>query len=314
MPDRLPPLTAFRAFDAAARHLSFAKAAAELNVTPAALSFQIKSLEQHLGHPLFHRLNRAVELTDSGKILAPGAAEGFATLTKAWAATRRLHDTRTLTVTAGPAFTSKWLAPRLFQFAQTNPDIDLRFSASLKLIDFAVDEVDVAIRFSQSPDKGLFSQTIVEEWVTPMVSPALAAQISEPKDLLKLPLLHQDDTTFLNPKVDWDAWFAVAGITPPQTAGTHFGQADHTVNAALSGGGAMLGRVSITERHLNEGRLVMPFDLTLWSNATYRFVCPKGTETRPQVARFLEWVMEEVSSIDALTAQRSFANALIARD
>lgn len=314
MPDRLPPLTAFRAFDAAARHLSFAKAAEELNVTPAALSFQIKSLEQHLGHPLFHRLNRAVELTDSGKILAPGAAEGFSTLSKAWAATRRLHDTRTLTVTAGPAFTSKWLAPRLFQFAQHNPDIDLRFSASLKLINFAVDEVDVAIRFSQYPEKDLFSQTIVEEWVTPMVSPALAAQISEPKDLLKIPLLHQDDTTFLNPKVDWDAWFAVAGLSPPQTAGTHFGQADHTVNAALSGGGAMLGRVSITERHLNEGRLVMPFDLTLWSNATYRFVCPLGTEKRPQVARFLEWVMEEVASIGVLTAQRSFANVLLSRD
>lgn len=310
MADRLPPLTAFRAFDAAARHMSFAKAAAELNVTPAALSFQIKSLEDHLGHPLFHRLNRAVELTESGKALAPGAAEGFATLSKAWAATRKLHDTRTLTVTAGPAFTSKWLAPRLFQFAQHNPDIDLRFSASLNLINFAIDEVDVAIRFSQQPEKELFSRTIVQEWVTPMVSPALAAQISEPKDLLTVPLLHQDDTAFLQPKVDWDAWFAIAGLEAPTVAGTHFSQADHAVNAALSGGGAMLGRVSLTERHINEGRLVMPFDLSLWCNATYRFVCPLGTEKRPQVARFLEWILEEVGSINALTRQRTFANIL----
>ena len=307
MPDRLPPLTAFRAFDAAARHMSFAKAAEELNVTPAALSFQIKSLEDHLGHPLFHRLNRAVELTESGKALAPGAAEGFAVLSKAWADTRKLHDTRTLTVTAGPAFTSKWLAPRLFQFAQNNPDIDLRFSASLRLMDFRIDEVDVAIRFSQSAETQHFSKTIVEEWVTPMVAPSLAARISDPSDLLDLPLLHQDDTAFLRPKVDWPTWFAAAGLAAPETAGTHFSQADHAVNAALSGGGVMLGRISLTERHLTEGRLVMPFPLSLWANAAYSFVCPQGTETRPQVARFLDWVMSEVGTIADLTSTRVFA-------
>lgn len=307
MSDRLPPLTALRAFDAAARHMSFAKAADELNVTPAALSFQIKSLEEHLGHALFHRLNRAVELTDSGRALAPGAADGFATLAKAWSDARRLHDTRTLTVTAGPSFTSKWLAPRLFQFAQTNPDIDLRFSASLQLVDFNVDEVDIAIRFGQTDDTGLFHQDIIEEWVTPMVSPALAERIKDPKDLLDIPLLHQDDTAFLRPKIDWAAWFEAAGLKEPQTAGTHFSQADHAVNAALSGGGAMLGRVSMTERHLSEGRLVMPFDLSLWTNAPYRMVCPLGTETRPQVARFMAWVMEEVAAIDPITATRRFA-------
>ncbi len=312
MVERLPPLTALRAFDAAARHMSFAKAADELNVTPAALSFQIKSLEEHLGHPLFHRLNRAVELTDSGKALAPGAAEGFVTLAKAWSDARRLHDTRTLTVTAGPGFTSKWLAPRLFQFAQNNPDIDLRFSASLKIVDFNVDEVDLAIRFGQSGDTGLFQRDIIDEWVTPMVAPSLASQIRTPEDLMQIPLLHQDDTAFLRPKVDWDAWFEAAGLDAPVTAGTHFSQADHAVNAALSGGGAMLGRISMTERHINEGRLVMPFDLSLWSNAKYRFVCPDGTETRPQVARFMAWVMEEVAAIEEITATRRFAVPKIA--
>ncbi|MFT4700065.1 MAG: LysR family glycine cleavage system transcriptional activator [Yoonia sp.] len=307
MPERLPPLTAFRAFDAAARHMSFARAASELNVTPAALSFQIKSLEEHLGHPLFRRLNRAVELTESGKILAPGAAEGFEILTKAWSATKRLHDNRTLTVTAGPSFTSKWLAPRLFQFAQNNPDIDLRFSASLRLVDFTRDEVDVAIRFSQHGDEGVYSETIIEEWLSPMVAPALAAQIKCPKDLLTMPLLHQDDITFLQPPADWDAWFRAAGLSPPATAGTHFSQSDHAVNAALSGGGVMLGRVSMTERHLNEGRLVMPFDLTIWSNASYRIVCTLGAENRPQVARLIEWVREEVAAIDVLAQSRAFA-------
>lgn len=307
MPDRLPPLTAFRAFDAAARHMSFAKAADELNVTPAALSFQIKSLEEHLGHPLFHRLNRAVELTESGKILAPGAAEGFETLTKAWSAAKRLHDNRTLTVTAGPSFTSKWLAPRLFQFASNNPDIDLRFSASLKMMDFRRDEVDVAIRFSQHDDTGLYSQTIIDEWLCPMVAPALADQIKEPADLLKMPLLHQDDIDFLSPPANWDAWFQAAGLEPPKAAGTHFGQSDHAANAALSGAGVMLGRVSVAERHLNEGRLVMPFPLSIWAHASYRIVCALGAEKRPQVQRLITWIEEEVAAIDHLTQTREFA-------
>jgi LysR family glycine cleavage system transcriptional activator len=307
MPDRLPPLTAFRAFDAAARHMSFARAAAELNVTPAALSFQIKSLEENLGHALFRRLNRAVELTESGKILAPGAADGFATLTKAWSATKRLHDNRTLTVTAGPSFTSKWLAPRLFQFVQNNPDIDLRFSANLKMMDFTRDEIDVAIRFSQHDDDGLYSEPIIEEWLCPMVAPALADQIKTPTDLLTMPLLHQDDITFLNPPADWNAWFQAAGLKAPTTAGTHFSQSDHATNAALSGGGVMLGRISMAEKHLTDGRLVMPLALSIWSNASYRIVCAKGAEKRPHIARLISWIKEEVEAIDVLTESRTFA-------
>lgn len=307
MPDRLPPLTALRAFDAAARHMSFAKAADELNVTPAALSFQIKSLEEHLGYPLFRRLNRAVELTESGKILAPGATEGFQTLTKAWSATKRLHDNRTLTVTAGPSFTSKWLAPRLFQFVQNNPDIDLRFSASLKMMDFTRDEIDVAIRFSQHDDEDLCSDVIIDEWLCPMVAPALADQIKTPADILKLPLLHQDDITFLHPAADWGTWFHAAGLEPPTTAGTHFSQSDHALDAALSGAGVVLGRVSIAERHLNDGRLIMPLELSIWANASYRIVCAPGAENRPQVARLVSWIKEEVAAIDVLTKTRTFA-------
>ena len=168
MDRRLPPLTALRAFDAAARHMSFAKAADELSVTPAALSFQIKSLEEHLGQPLFRRLNRAVELTEAGRALAPGAAEGFQALSAAWRAARRRQDDRTLTVTAGPAFTAKWLAPRLYEFAQTHPEIELRFSASLRMMDFDRDEIDVAIRFGYGPDPGLYALPLRREWITPV--------------------------------------------------------------------------------------------------------------------------------------------------
>ncbi|KPP83992.1 MAG: LysR family transcriptional regulator, glycine cleavage system transcriptional activator [Rhodobacteraceae bacterium HLUCCA08] len=304
MPHRLPPLTALRAFEAAARHLSFAKAADELNVTPAALSFQIRNLEDHLGQPLFRRRNRAVDLTEAGRTLAPGTTEGFAALQSAWAATRRLGDTTRLVVTAGPAFTAKWLAPRLFQFVGANPDIELRFSASLRIMDFARDEIDVAIRFGQEVEAGLFSRVLVEEWVTPMVAPDLAAGLATPADLARLPLLHQDDLDFLRPRANWAAWFAAAGLSPPPDTGPHFSQADHAVTAALAGAGAILGRPSLTEGHLQQGQLVMPFELTLGVSAVYRFVCPMGAETRPQVARFLAWLEAELDGLRAIIAAR----------
>lgn len=307
MADRLPPLTALRAFEAAARHMSFARAAAELNVTPAALSFQIKNLEEHLGAPLFRRLNRAVELTEAGRTLRPGAEDGFRALTAAWRAARRLTDTRTLTVTAGPGFTAKWLAPRLFRFAGDNPDIELRFTASLRMMDFGVDEVDVAIRFGQSGDPGLYSRTIIEEWLTPMMTPALAERVRAPADLTALPLIHQEDIAFLRPPADWPAWLKAAGVAAPPPSGPRFSQADHAVDAALAGAGAVLGRISMTEGHLREGQLAAPFALSLRANARYRLVCPEGAEQRPHVARFIDWVMAETASIRALAETRTFA-------
>ena len=307
MSDRLPPLTALRAFEAAARHMSFARAARELNVTPAALSFQIKGLEGHLGRPLFRRLNRAVELTPAGRALAPGASDGFAALAAAWRAARRQGDERTLTVTAGPAFTAKWLAPRLFAFAQAHPDIDLRFSASLRIMDFARDEVDVAIRFGQREDEGLHARTIIDEWLTPMMAPELARSVRAPRDVAALPLIHQDDVAFLRPRADWAAWFEAAGLAPPAGTGTRFSQADHAVDAALGSAGAILGRISLTEGHLREGRLAAPLALSLRPGARYRVVCPEGAERRPQVARFIDWVTAETAPIAALAAGRTFA-------
>jgi len=161
-------------FECAARHMSFAKAAEELNVTPAALSFQIRSLEQHLGAPVFRRLNRAVELTEEGILLRPGVQEGFSALQSAWRGAQRRLNSSTLTVTAGPGFTAKWLAPRMFSFAQQNPDIELRFSASLQMMDFERDDIDVAVRFGQGDDKNLFSKHIIDDWAAPMVAPELA--------------------------------------------------------------------------------------------------------------------------------------------
>lgn len=301
MSDALPPLTALRAFEAAARHLSFAKAAEELHVTPAALSFQIKSLEEHLGQPLFHRLNRAVALTEAGRALSPNLTEGFDAIRRGWRSTRRLLDETTLTVTAGPAFTAKWLAPRLFGFAQSHPEIELRFVASLRIMDFARDEIDLAIRFGQGEDPGLVNIPLFDEVLTPVMTPALAERFGSLEGLRDAPLLHDDSIAFLQPRVDWPAWLAAAGVDRSGTSGVRFSHADHAIDAALSGGGINLARVSLAAGPLMDGLLVAPFDLALSTSARFRIVHQKGAENRPQMAAFLDWVQSEAAGVDALT-------------
>ncbi len=294
MTDRLPPLTALRAFDAAARHMSFAKAAEELNVTPAALSFQIKSLEEHLGHPVFRRLNRAVELTEAGRTLAPGTADGFAALQAAWQATRRLQDETSLTVTAGPALTAKWLAPRLYEFARANPGIDLKFSATLRNMDLERDDVDVAIRFGYGPDEGLYSVPVRKEWLTPVMTPELAEQFPTPASLRDAPLIHDDSISFLKPRCDWPAWFRAVGLDFTPTHGAHFSNADHAIDAAVAGVGVVLGRRAMILKDLTEGRLVAPFKVALETAGRFRFLCLQGAEKRPQIAAFRDWFISEI--------------------
>lgn len=301
MPDRLPPLTALRAFDAAARHMSFAKAADELNVTPAALSYQIKSLEEHLGAPLFRRLNRAVELTEAGRVLAPGAKDGFQLLAAAWRSTERLQDNQTLTVTAGPAFTAKWLAPRLYEFALAHPEIELRFSASLKLMDFGRDAIDVAIRFGYGPDPGLYSLPLAEEWIAPVMTPELAARYPTPESLTKAPLIVDHSIDFLDPPCNWGVWFEKMGVDFDEGHGPQFSQADHAVDAALAGVGVVLGRRALVVKDIADGRLVMPFATALGTGARFRFICPEGSENRPQVKAFRDWILTEIDKTAAVS-------------
>ncbi len=294
MSDRLPPLTALRAFDAAARHMSFQKAASELHVPPAALSFQIKSLEEHLGAPLFYRMNRAVELTEAGMVLAPGAQEGFEALTTAWRAARRTLDTNVLTVTAGPAFTSKWLAPRMYAFAQAHPEVELRFAASLNMVDLSRDEVDVAIRFGYGPDGGLFSHPLSEEWITPVMTPQLAERYPTPEALLTAPLITDHSIDFLQPRCDWAAWFRSSGINASPGPALSFNQADHALDAAMAGAGVALGRRFFVSKDLMEGRLVAPYGQAISTRAHFRFLCALGRETRPEIRALLDWMLEEI--------------------
>ncbi|WP_425037955.1 transcriptional regulator GcvA [Primorskyibacter sp. S187A] len=301
MSDALPPLTALRAFEAAARHLSFAQAADELNVTPAALSFQIKSLEEHLGQPLFHRLNRAVALTELGHSLSPGLSDGFDAIRQAWRSARRQLDDKSLTVTAGPAFTAKWLAPRLFTFAQRYPDIELRFIASLRIMDFGRDEIDLAIRFGEGQDEGLHNEPLCSEYITPMMTPALAQDYGTLDALRAAPLLHDDSISFLKPRSDWPRWFDLTGIDREGRSGARFSQADHAIDAALAGGGVVLGRSTLAASALKEGWLVAPFREALKPAASFRIVHQKGAENRPHMSAFLHWIRSEAAEMATIT-------------
>jgi len=305
--DRLPSLTALRAFEAAARHLSFAKAAEELFVTPAALSYQIKSLETELGLPLFHRLNRAVTLTEAGRALAPGTTDGFTTLLSAWRKAKRLNENKILTVTAGPALTSKWLAPRMFEFAQAHPEIEMRFSASLHIVDFDHDEVDVAIRFGMGGHKNLYSKPLIKEWLTPMMTPEMAAELKG--DLSRAVLIHDETLRFAKAPCDWAAWTRAAGMELDTSQGPLFSQADHALDAAISGAGVALGRFSVAMKDLETGRLVAPFKIGLVAEAQVWFVCPEGTETRPQVQAFEAWIRKEVGAASKFEEGRTLIRA-----
>jgi len=309
MTDRTPPFTALRAFEAAARHLSFARAAAELNVTPAALSFQIRTLEEQLGRPVFKRLHRAVELTEAGRALQPGLGEGFAALAAAWRAAVRTGNHHRLTVTAGPVFTSRWLAPRMFDFARAHPEIELRFSASLRFMDFERDEVDVAIRYSSRSDPNLHATPLFTEWMTPMMTPEIAARCGRPEDLAGEVLLQYDDVILKTHPVGWAEWFRAAGCAPPGPGGPRFSQSDHAIEAAMTGAGVVLGRASLALHAISAGQLVAPFPLALTNGTECWLLCAKGTETRPDIVAFSDWIRQEVTRMDELAQGRRFVDA-----
>lgn len=298
--DRMPPLGGLRAFDAAARHMSFAKAADELHVTPAALSWQIRKLEEHFGQPLFRRLNRAVELTAAGHALRPGVETGFHAFRGAQRSVRRLAWDRPLVVTAGPALTAKWLAPRLFRFAEDHPDIELRFVASLRIMDFDRDGIDAAIRLGHRPLPGLTARDLWVDRLVPLCTPERARTLRRPRDLAEHPLLHDDSIALMTGDPGWPAWLRAAGIetasgTLAGERGPRFSHADHAMDAALDNAGVVLGRFLVASRELAAGRLVAPFALTLPLPGVYRFLCPPDAERSPHLAAFLAWLESEMA-------------------
>jgi LysR family glycine cleavage system transcriptional activator len=307
MPATLPPFNALRAFEAAARHLSFSRAAAELNVTPSALSHQVKGLEDFLGLQLFHRRPRGIELTDAGRLLFPGLAAGFAQIRQAVAGLAQLSQDRVLVVSAPPGFTAKWLAPRLYRFLKANPEIDARITASLQMVDFAAAGVDAAIRnlsTSRPADPAHYLERLADARLLPVCSPRLLEQVDglrDPGDLVRTTLIHDDSLVGRADLPDWSDWLAAAGVTGVDVKrGLRFDSADHALEATVEGAGVLLAHKLLAHDDLKTGRLVAPFDLELPTGRAFYFVCPKGNESRPKVRAFHDWLIDEFKRLEPM--------------
>lgn len=293
MPRRLPPLTALPAFDAAARHLSFTKAAEELNLTHGAISRAIRNIEDRLGIKLFERGTRSVRLTPEG---AAYAAEIGAALDRIGAATIAATALRTsgiLTVSTSDGFAGRWLVPRLYRFHQTHRDIDVRLATSGALADFIRDGIDIAIRYGEGKYEGVVSELLADEEVTPVCSPKLLQgehPLRTPDDLKYHRLIHD------NFRIGWAMWLQHAGVTGINAeSGARFDSAAYAVEAAVQGEGVLLGRSALVSADLAAGRLVRPFDLALTSRWKYYVVYPEGALRQKKVRAFRDWLFSEMA-------------------
>ena len=298
-----PPLNALRAFEAAARHLSLTKAAVELSVTPAALSHQIRGLEDHLGVKLFDRGVRSIALTAAGKALHPGLQAGFLHIRDALASLSRLGDLRVLVISTSPGFTSKWLAPRLWRFSIAHPEIDVRVSSSLNNANFITDGVDAAVRnlaVDAAQDETLEVEKLVDLRLAPVCSPAFAKKhgpFRSPGMLKGLPLIHDESLLARAAVPSWADWLAAAGVRDADVSrGLRFNSADHALEAAAEGAGVLLTFDALAHDDLRAGRLVMPFDLALPSGRCYAFVCPKNRRDSANVQALRAWLREEAAA------------------
>lgn len=297
MARRLPPLNALRAFEAAGRHLSFTRAADELGVTQAAVSHQIKQLEDHLGQKLFRRMTRRLLLTDAGQALLPELRDGFDRLAQAVERTRAGAKGGILTVSLLTTFALKWLMPRLPRFQALHPDIDVRLHASSTLVDFARENVDAAIRYGRGNWPSLQADRLIGERFTPLLSPKLVppgAVLAKPGDILELglPLLIADPDNH-----EWEAWFAAAGLTNCSfERGLSIDSTYMAVQAAVEGMGVVLARPDFFEDEIANGRLIRPFELMADAGRGYWLVCPASIALQAKIVAFREWLLSEATS------------------
>jgi LysR family transcriptional regulator, glycine cleavage system transcriptional activator len=292
MTARLPSLNGLRAFEAAARHLSFTQAAAELNVTQTAISHQIKRLEEELGVRLFVRQNRALSLTPEAKDYLPGIRAAFNDLRLATdRLLRRDHD-HVLTVSTLASLAAKWLLPRLSAFQESHPGIDVRITTSTALVDFKSDGVDAAIRYGRGQWPGLRADWLMADQMFPVCSPALLSgkkPLRKPEDLAEHVLLHSsagnDD--------DWRLWLTAAGLPTDlsKQPGVTFDLVFMTIQAAIDGIGVAMGRTSYVQDDIAKGRLVVPFEITLPVDAGFYLVSPQTKADLPKLSAFRNWLV-----------------------
>jgi LysR family glycine cleavage system transcriptional activator len=291
---RLPPLNALRAFEAAARHESLTRAAEELCVTQGAVSHQVKALEVELGIKLFNRERQRLVITEAGReylIVLRDALDRIAV------GTERLlqrQSSGVLTVSTSPDFAAKWLVNRLGRFAEEHPSIDLRVSATLHHVDFAREDVDLAVRHGDGNWPGLDVARLSAEQLFPVCSPKLLAgrnRLTRPADVLKFPLIHVDD------RKDWARWLEAVGVDGAELShGPVLNRASMVIDAAIDGQGIALARTTLAASDLISGRLVRPFDEELRLSKTYWVICPKATTTLPKIVMFRDWLLSEAAS------------------
>lgn len=310
---RLPALGSLRAFEAAARLSSFKAAADELAVTPAAISQQVRSLEDDLGVKLFTRSARAVALTSAGHQLQPVLTTAFMQIGEKIEEIRPA-DTGPLRVESSSPILTKWLMPRLHRFAERYPELNVSITSVSRISNLEQGGPDVFIRFTQLPGDDVFCHKLCDEYCLPLAAPHLVKRLNlkEPLDLLRAPLLHDTSHELFRTECHWPTWFAHVGLDPAASdRGTRFDKysADHAIDAAVNGAGVVLGRRFLARLDMVAGRLVAPFGPMIAHGISYYVMCRKGHEKRPDVAAFINWAITEAAagndraSADALAAE-----------
>jgi LysR family glycine cleavage system transcriptional activator len=290
---RLPPLNGLKAFEAAARSESFTRAAEELCVTQGAVSHQVKALEATLGVKLFNRERQRLLITEAGREYLAVVRDA---LDRIAVGTERLvqrQNSGVLTVSTSPDFAAKWLVNRLGRFAEAYPGIDLRVSATMHHVDFAREEVDLAIRHGDGNWAGFEVNRLCTEQLFAVCSPKFLSgrnRITEPRDILNFPLLHLDD------RKAWSKWFEAAGVADADAShGPVLNRASMLIDAAVNGQGVALARTALAAWDLINGRLVRPVDVSLRLSKTYWIVCPKATSALPKITTFRDWLLTEAA-------------------
>lgn len=297
---RLPPLAAIRVFEAAARHGNFTRAADELGMTQAAVSYQIRLLEERLGAPLFHRARGRVTLSEAGRRAAPLVSAAFDSLGDAFAAVRA-ETAAVLTISAATTVAAKWLAPRLGGFQLRHPDLAVRLDATNVFVDFARDAADVAIRYARDVDAGLSADRLFDSDFTPMASPEFLALhgVAGPADAMTVPRLTPDDDW-------WQLWFDAAGLTAsPRRGGLQLDSQIVEGAAAIAGQGLALLSARLWSNELAAGTLVAPFAITASTGGSFWLVCPERRRNVAKIRHFREWLLAEVAAHDGQAYTKS---------
>lgn len=300
MSKRLPSLTSLRTFEAAARHVSFAKAAQELFVTPAAVGFQIKQLEEELGGTLFLRKHRAVELTHKGRTLSANLGPAFKAIEGAWDAAHEPVATKVLKVSGPAKAVHNWLLPAISNATDKMPDVRISWDLSKQNRDVSSGEVDMAIRWAMEPDGDLHWEPLLRTWFTPLMRPDVARFVKRPADLAKQGLIGVEFV--LDAGIEdtpWAAWHRLNQLKPPTDFAVSCTDTAAAVETALATGHVALAGSFLAYDHITKGELVAPFDVAIAPFSRFWLVCRKGLETSQEYKWFLAAIQKSTTAIDA---------------